>query len=316
MFTCNLQRQHLVCVEAAAQVSGAVVTGAAVGSSEITFAPDGAGIRAGSYTFDIGSAGSTTLVLQTVLPMLLHAKGHSDVSITGGTHNPMAPPSDFLIETFLPVLQRMGARVSMECPRYGFYPAGGGKITAHIEPLAAAAHVQILERGEARQPRASAIVANLKPDIARRELDVIRAALKLPSDACRTVVAKDVAGAGNAVVVVLPFVHISETVVSVGERGVRAEDVAGGVADEVAHYLSTPAPVGEHLADQLLLPLAIGAGGSFVMSGNPRSQHFITNAALLHAFTAGSCVRWQVQPSAGRRSAETWLVEVTRAKFE
>ena len=121
----GLQRQHLACVEALRGVCpGSVVEGASLGSSQLTFDARGASIAAGDHTYDIGSAGSTTLVLQTVVPALLFAPAPSTMTVGSGTHNPMAPPFDFLRDALAPVLAAAGVRVEFELLRYGFYPAG------------------------------------------------------------------------------------------------------------------------------------------------------------------------------------------------
>src|SRR4051812_15499079 len=126
----GLMRQHLTAVKAAAEICAGDVDGAELGSRALTFRPGK--LAAGDYSFAIGTAGSCTLVLQTVLPPLLAAAGESRVRITGGTHNPAAPPFDFLLRSFLPQVVRMGADVSLELVTPGFFPRGGGEIRAHI----------------------------------------------------------------------------------------------------------------------------------------------------------------------------------------
>jgi RNA 3'-terminal phosphate cyclase len=163
----GLMRQHLTAVQAATQVGNAETTGAAVGSRSLTFRPGK--LRAGDYTFSVGTAGSATLVLQTVLPALVTADGPSRLVIEGGTHNPASPPFDFLDRTFLPLLARMGPRVCAKLERPGFYPAGGGRISVSIEP-APLIPLVLERRGEIRACRARAIVANLPRLIAEREL--------------------------------------------------------------------------------------------------------------------------------------------------
>src|SRR5687768_8335334 len=121
----GLRRQHLTAVEAAAQVGDAEVEGAAVGARALTFTPRA--VKTGDFRFAVGTAGSCTLVLQTVLPALMTRATASRLVLEGGTHNPMAPPFDFLERVYLPLLERMGPRVSMTLERPGFYPAGGGK---------------------------------------------------------------------------------------------------------------------------------------------------------------------------------------------
>ncbi|HZL36037.1 MAG TPA: RNA 3'-terminal phosphate cyclase [Tepidisphaeraceae bacterium] len=155
----GLMRQHLTAVNAAAAVCSANVSGAAIGSRELAFEPGA--VRAGEYTFSVGSAGSTTLVLQTVLPPLLVAAGRSTLALEGGTHNIHAPPVDFLEYAFLPLVNRMGPRVSVTLERAGFYPAGGGRILAAIEPAEKLSPISILERGEIHHRMAKAICAGL-----------------------------------------------------------------------------------------------------------------------------------------------------------
>ncbi len=164
----GLMRQHLVAVQAAAKVSDAVVTGGEVGSTTLTFAPRG--LRAGDYEFAINSAGSCTLVLQTILLALLFADAPSTVRISGGTHNPMAPPAQFLQRAYLPLLARMGGQIDLQLLRSGFYPAGGGLVTASVQPCAGLKPLTLMERGAVRSHYAEAIVAGISGGVAEREL--------------------------------------------------------------------------------------------------------------------------------------------------
>ena len=141
----GLLRQHLTAVQAAAAVGRARVEGAVAGASALTFSPDG--VHAGEYAFSIGTAGSATLVLQTILPPLLVAGGRSVVTLEGGTHNPWAPPFDYLERVFLPVVNRLGPRVAVTLERHGFYPAGGGRFTITIEPAPRLARLDLCDRG-------------------------------------------------------------------------------------------------------------------------------------------------------------------------
>ena len=130
----GLMRQHLTAVNAAVEVSHAEAAGAAIDSARLEFRPGQ--VTAGKYKFSVGTAGSATLVLQTVLPALLLADGESHLTLEGGTHNPFAPPLDFLTKAYLPLVNRMGPKVTVD-PFYrpGFYPAGGGKFTVHVQPV-------------------------------------------------------------------------------------------------------------------------------------------------------------------------------------
>lgn len=278
----GLLRQHLAAVQAAMAVSEAEVHGAELGSQTITFTPRT--VKAGRYRFAIGTAGSTTLVLQTVLPALLITATPTELVLEGGTHNPSAPPFDFLVETFLPLLSRMGPRVGARLERPGFYPAGGGVIDVHIQPAARLQPLHLPERGAILDTRAAAVVANLPEHIAQRELAVLATQLGILRDRLELRHAESARGPGNVVTTNVVAEHITETFTGFGERGVPAEAVAQGVASEVRRYLRAGVAVGEHLADQLLLPLALAGGGSFTTL--PPSAHTRTNAAVIEIFTA------------------------------
>ena len=277
----GLQRQHLTAVKAAAEISGATVEGAAIGSRELTFRPGE--VRAGSYHFAIGTAGSSTLVLQTVLPPLLIATADSTVSISGGTHNKAAPPFEFLQRVFVPLLARIGANVQLELHSYGFYPRGGGQIVAHITPLHARNALQLHERGTLQRTYAEAFIAALPVHIAQRELEVIGRELRWPADQLLLRGLPNDVGPGNVVTLSAEHEHVCEVITGFGERGVRAETVAGMAAAEMRVYLESTAPVGEHLSDQLLLPMALAGGGSFTTA--LVSQHLRSNALVVEKFT-------------------------------
>ena len=163
----GLLRQHLTAVRAAAEICAAEVEGAELGSRELAFRPGA--IRAGDYAFAIGSAGSCSLVLQTLLPALLAANGESRVRISGGTHNPLAPPADFLRDSWLPLLRRMGAEVDLELLRHGFVPAGGGELLARVRP-ARWRPLQLEHPGAALRRRARALLAGIPGHVGEREL--------------------------------------------------------------------------------------------------------------------------------------------------
>jgi RNA 3'-terminal phosphate cyclase (ATP) len=173
----GLQRQHLTAVNAAAQIGGAHVDGAAVGSREFTFVPRS--VTPGEYHFAIGTAGATMLVLQTILPPLMIANAPSVITLEGGTHNKHAPLFDFLQKAFLPLVNRTGPHVSIELERYGFYPPGGGRINVYIEPRSGPKRLEIETRGAIQDKCARALVVKLPESIAERELAIIREHLGL-----------------------------------------------------------------------------------------------------------------------------------------
>lgn len=293
----GLMRQHLVAVQAAAQVCGAEVSHAEVGSSSLEFRPGR--IIAGDYRFSIGTAGSSTLVLQTLLPALLYAGKPSTVLVCGGTHNPMAPPVQFLQRAYGRVLDMMGARVELQLRRYGFYPAGGGEVFAAIEPCAALRKIALLARGQLRRAWSEAIVAGLPGAIAGRELQLVGERLGWCGDQLRIIEPPPDQGPGNAVLVTLEYEGITEVFTAIGEKHVRAESVAEAVVAEVEDYLGSAGAVGEHLADQVMLPMALAEGGEFTM--HRVSQHAITNAEVISRFLP---VRTDFQQGAGHAVCE------------
>ncbi|MBI1766621.1 MAG: RNA 3'-terminal phosphate cyclase [Acidobacteria bacterium] len=276
----GLLRQHLTAVNAAQQISQAAVEGAGIGSTQLSFTPGE--ITPGEYAFAVGTAGSTTLVLQTVLPSLLRARAESRLTLEGGTHNPFAPPFNFLVKAFLPLLNRLGARVEATLARYGFYPAGGGKLEIRIAPASQLTPFELLERGEIVGRRAQALVANLPRSVGERELKVIGQKLNWPAEWLRLEEVKNSNGPGNLVSVEIESANVAEVFTGFGERGVTAEAVAIKAIQEARRYLASDAAVGEYLADQLLIPLALAGGGAFTTVAP--SRHTTTNIAIIRKF--------------------------------
>lgn len=276
----GLLRQHLTAVKAAAEICNGELVGAEIGSRELTFKPGR--LKGGNYSFAIGTAGSSMLVLQTVLSPLLTAAEPSVVRITGGTHNRGSPPFDFLQRAFLPLIARMGATVELELRSYGFYPRGGGEIVAKIMPSTLSA-LTLTERGERVRAYAEAYVAALPIKIAQRELDVIGHRLNWSQDQLFLRGLSNDMGPGNAVTITVEHKHVTEVFTGFGERGVMAEAVAGAAVSEARTYIAATAAVGEHLADQLLLPMALGQGGSFTTT--VVTEHLRSNASIIETFT-------------------------------
>jgi RNA 3'-terminal phosphate cyclase (ATP) len=277
----GLMRQHLTAVKAAAEICDAELQGAELGSRELTFKPRA--LRAGQYAFAVGTAGSCTLVMQTVLPALLTAKGSSTVKVSGGTHNRGSPPFDFLQRAFLPLLARMGANVDIELVRYGFYPRGGGEIRVAIDPVEHWSVIELHTRGERLHAYAEGYVAAVPIHVAQRELDVIGQKLNWSHEQLFLRGLSNDQGPGNAVTITMQYEHVTEVFTGFGERGVRAETVADQAIREARVYLSHAAPVGEHLADQLLLPMALAGAGSFTCTNI--TPHLRSNALVIERFT-------------------------------
>ena len=296
----GLQRQHLTAVMAAAEVGRAEVRGAAVGSREFTFVPSE--VRAGDYVFSIGTAGSTTLVLQTVLPPLLIASGPSRITLEGGTHNVHAPPFEFLEKTFLPLVNRMGTHVTINLERYGFYPPGGGRLNVSIEPTPTLKRLDINERGEIRGQHARALVVKLSPGIAERELAVVGEKMGWNSDQLVVEISHNALSPGNVLTIEIESEHLTEVITGMGQRGLRAERIAEETVEEAQQYLRSGAPVGEHLADQLLVPMALAGGGGSYVTG-PLSLHTTTNIQVIQKFL-------DIEISTSQVAEVMWMVEV------
>jgi RNA 3'-terminal phosphate cyclase (ATP) len=278
----GLMRQHLTAVQASAAIGVANIEGAVVGSQSLLFQPQT--IKGGDYRFAIGTAGSCTLVLQTVLPALLTADVQACLHLSGGTHNPLAPPADFLQHAYLPLLRQMGASIEMRLSRYGFYPAGGGELELMLEAGSRLQPLDLSERGELRQANVEALIAALPVHIADRELETVRRTLGWDTSQLHLRSLDNSQGPGNALVATIEYENVTEVFTAFGEKGVSAERVAGNLCRQIKQYLQSGVPVGPNLADQLLLPLAI-AGGVFV-TANP-TQHTQTNMETINAFMPG-----------------------------
>lgn len=296
----GLQRQHLTAVKAAAEIGQATVEGAEFGSRALAFTPGQ--VRPGEYRFDIGTAGSVTLVLQTVLPALMTAPGPSTLILEGGTHNPMAPPVDFLQRAFLPLVRRMGPHVAIELDRYGFYPAGGGRVVVRIEPRGSLEGLELVERGRVTDREVRAVVARLPEHIARREADTARRKLGWEAK-CATIEEVESAGPGNFVTVTIGCAHATEVFTGFGQIGVPAERVAAGPAKEAKRWLEAGVPVGEHLADQLLVPMALAGRGRFRTL--PPTEHTRTNIAMVMRLL-------DVEIASQELGRDDWQLEVRR----
>jgi RNA 3'-terminal phosphate cyclase (ATP) len=304
----GLMRQHLTCVQAAVAVCDASVEGAELGAQTLVFRPGP--VRSGEYSFNVGTAGSCTLVLQTVLPALMLADGLSRVALSGGTHNPMAPPFHFLDRSFAPLLRRLGVGIDLELRRHGFYPAGGGEMTAVVHPPGKALMpADLLERGVPRNAYAECLAAALPRAVAQRELEAIGTELGWSGDQLRTSAVRQNEGPGNALMATLEFENVTEVFTSFGEKGVSAENVAHALAREVRAFDTHGGALGPHLADQWMLPLALAvwkSGGSAHFTCTEMTEHARTNMGVIEEFLP---VLFD-----SRRRGDAWCVDVHAAK--
>ena len=282
----GLMRQHLTCVQAAAAVCGARVQGAELGSGTLVFEPGP--VTAGDYAFSVGTAGSCTLVLQTVWPALMLADAPSRLKLSGGTHNPMAPPFHFLDRCYAPLLRRLGADSALSLRRLGFYPAGGGEIEATIHPARETLQpFDLIDRGEPLESHAECLAPALPGAVVRRELDALARALAWAPEQLRVPVVRQDEGPGNALMATLSHAHVCELFTQFGEKGVSSEQVAQALAKEVREYQASRAALGPHLADQWTLPLALAVwrrGGEAAYTCTELTGHATTNFAMIEHF--------------------------------
>jgi RNA 3'-terminal phosphate cyclase (ATP) len=285
----GLRRQHLACVNAAAQLANAEVYGAEVGSKYLDFRPRA--IEASELVIDIGSAGSTSLVVQTILVPAIVAGRSLRATVHGGTHNPMAPPYEFLARVFIPHLNAMGANVTLELDRHGFATGGGashdeltqhrGQLTLVVEP-GALQPLELVECADVRERHATAILARLPTHVAERELAIVRERLGFSKIECEVRDVTDAGGPANVLMIEVDRGTSRELVTGIGEKGLRAEVVADRACAAMQSYLDANVPVGEHLADQLLLPFALAGAGRFRAA--PLSLHSTTNIETIQHF--------------------------------
>ncbi len=274
----GLAKQHLSCVQAACQICNGQCKGAARGSKALDFQPGP--VQSGDFHFDIGSAGSATLVIQTLLPALFLADRPSMVTVTGGTHNPLAPPFDFLSETFLPAIATAGFYGNCKLIKHGFFPAGGGKIAFDIQPWQKPPHqiINLSKPSKQFQINARIYTAKLPAHIAERQRKLLLQS-KLSFQNIEHVEATDSDGPGNCVMIRLCGNDRTTVFTAFGMRGKPSQDVVSEVVNLARDFLAPaasflPAPavaqaqvrsktagaaVDRFLADQLLIYMAMAS---------------------------------------------------------
>lgn len=319
--TPGLAAQHLASVHAAARIGAAEIHGAALRSQELVFRPS-MPAASGVYRFTIDTAGSTMLVLQTVLPALLLAAGESVVEITGGTHAKHAPMPEFIEHGFAPVIEKMGGGLRLEVVRHGFYPRGGGLIRATIQPATMLRGVDLTEACRYRTVTPRCLLSRVDPAIADREVETVSRLLAGRGiDGLRVtepeVPTLDALGQVSALVLILRHASGCEVVSELGERGFAPGEAAARACQEAKEVIEAGVAVGPHLADQIVLPMAIAAargGGGSVLSTVKPTGHTETNMETIRAFLAvelsarqeaGSERRWTVRVGPDRAGSAT-----------
>ena len=280
----GLLRQHLTSVLAAQAICGATTDGVELGAGRIRFTPGE--VVPGDYHFSIGTAGSTVLVCQTILPVLALANASSRVTFEGGTHNGMSPSLCFFEQSYLPLLQKMGIKCQVERSALGFYPAGGGKWKITINPAKDLSRIELTEAASnfAVTPencRLHALVSQLPPSIGEREIETARAILNWNASK-GAVTEVDSLGPGNSFQLKIDSKTHTSLFEVVGELGVSGERVAKRCAGRVRKFIHSQAAVEEQLADQLLIPMVLAGGGSYTTT--KPTLHTTTNIEVIKQF--------------------------------
>ena len=298
----GLKRQHLACIHAAQHICGATVTGDAINSMEVWFTPGP--VQSGDYTFDIGSGGSCTLVLQAVVPALLTAGGPSRLTVTGGTHVPNAPPFEFFRDTLVPWLEKLGPRLQAKMTKPGFMQVGGGTIVVDIAPVSSLTPLSPCARGAFIGAEARIMLYNLQNSIAKRERDALLSAqwqeLGLTENSIYIEEASyDAEGPGNAVLVTVRHESGATVCTCLGQRGLSSESVVSRAANRATAFVQAGVPVDLHLADQLLVPLTLAGGGSFTTE--KLTRHTKTCMEVVTLFT-------DITVQAIQQTEKRWLI--------
>jgi RNA 3'-terminal phosphate cyclase (ATP) len=301
----GLGYQHLAAVRAAAEISGARLEGDRIGSQSLRFVAGAA--RPGCYRFDIGTAGATGLVLQTVLLPLALARGASDLTITGGTHVPWSPCYHYLDWHWRPLLARAGIALDLELRRAGFYPRGGGEIHASLSGDSRPQVIELSRRGRLQRVRGLSAVAELPEAIGERQRRrALRSLRHLSVDVDIQVRTLSAASPGTLLLLLAECEQGQACFSALGARGKPAERVADEATDGLLAFLAGDGAVDPWIADQLLLPLAVAKGRSWMRTSEV-TGHLLTNAAVIRRFlpirmvidgAIGSAASVQIEPGA------------------
>lgn len=282
----GLQPQHLTGVRAAQVISKADVDDAKLGSQRLRFTPSE--VRGSEYQFDVseikGSAGSTTLVLQAILPPLSMAKAGSKVTVKGGTHVEWSPTFHYMRNVLLPLLGKIGIKSNLEIEKWGWYPIGGGKISLSVEPVKKMSPINIRERGRLKNLSGVSAVSNLPISIAERQRDHGNWLLKAAGlTANMEVLDAPSTGKGSFYFILAEFENIRVGFSALGAQGKRAEGVAEEAVRQFLEFSNSEGALDPYLADQIIPYLSIcDAPSTFTTSRVTR--HLLTNAWVTEKF--------------------------------
>jgi RNA 3'-terminal phosphate cyclase (ATP) len=291
----GLAKQHISCVYAVRDITSGICSGVELGSQILDFQPGK--IQGGNFSSDIGSAGSASLVIQTIMPPLFLADKSSTVTVTGGTHNPMSPPYDFFERTFLPAIATGGFNAKCRLLKHGFFPAGGGKIKIDVQPWdkESSSTIDFCQPAEKFEISAIVCTAKLPSHIADRQRGLLlrsplayqgdekmRLSQPLKFETIELVDVTDSDGPGNCVMILLSGEHRETVLSAFGEKGKPSEKVIREAVNLTTEFLKSAAAIAHFLADQLLIYMAMTRTGSFAT--DKLSSHLQTNIEVIKRF--------------------------------
>ena len=296
----GLQPQHLTCVNACRDITDADVEGNKLQSIFLRFSPKT--IKGGDFLFDVakikGSAGSVSLVLQSILLPLILAEKSTQVQIKGGTHVPWSPAFTYLEQVFFPTIRKIGCEVKGEIKKWGWYPKGGGEVTFSINPVEKLLPLNLLERGKLLKLSGISAVSNLPISIAKRQRDQANKILreKRFSTDIELVEAPSM-GKGTFFFILAEFENSLAGFSSLGEIKKRAETVAEEACQDFLKFMETNAAIEKHIADQLI-PYLLLTGDKSTFAVSSVTQHLLTNIWVVKNFLP---VRIEVEGKEGEK---------------
>lgn len=279
----GLKAQHLTCVDAVKQICGADVSGAELGSKELVFSPYK--VQGGDYVFNIGTAGSCSLVFECVALPLAFSKKPCIVKISGGTHVAWSPPYHFLEQCFSHFARNCGFTFSSSLIYWGFYPAGGGRMHARISPCTELKALNLVERGKLLfSPSGLSVYAGLPKEVGDRQKQAMLRELSSGGlNASIMVTDAESQSPGSFACIFADYAVGRLCFSALGEKGKSSEEVGKEAARNFLSFHSSSACLDSHLADQLMLPLSLAKGESS-LAVNEFTDHMKTNAGVIEKF--------------------------------
>ncbi len=276
----GLMPQHITSIHATSEISRAEIKGAEPGSTELIFVPGKT--MPGNYIFDIKTAGSCTLVFQTLLPPLMFGEKPSTITIKGGTHVPFSPSYHYLTEVLFPMLRKVDVSVDSTIYKYGFYPKGGGEVSFTVHPVSQVKVLNVSERGKLTALHGYSAVSGLPVQIARRQKNAMEQKVKSFSSDMHIM---DVLspGKGTFTFLAAQYENTIAGFSSIGKRGKPAETVGAETAEAFLDFHRTSAAFDPHLADQIVLYLSLSRDDSSFTT-SCITEHLLTNLWVIKQF--------------------------------